>query len=159
MEYASFLVGGHLFGIPVLLVQEISKPLRLFPVPGQDPKVAGLVSLRGRTAVALDVRRFLLDDDAASPPRSRKFYVLETEESLSREARELGLEAHSETIVLIVDEAQGILDGEKLEFHPPPAHVREEYIDGVMKSESRLMTLISVPRLVKDLMVPQEESP
>jgi chemotaxis signal transduction protein len=37
--------------------------------------------------------------------------------------------------------------------------VREEYIDGVMKSESRLMTLISVPRLVKDLMVHQEESP
>ncbi|MFM8538849.1 MAG: hypothetical protein EBS51_09340 [Planctomycetia bacterium] len=160
MEYASFLVGEHLFGIPVLLVQEISKPLRLFPVPGHDPKVAGLVSLRGRTAVALDVRRFLLDDDAAAaPPKSRKFYVLETEESLSREARELGLEAHGETIVLIVDEAQGILDGEKLEFHPPPAHVREEYIDGVMKSESRLMTLISVPRLVKDLMVHQEESP
>ena len=157
MEYASFLVGGHLFGIPVLLVQEISKPLELFPVPGHDPKVEGLVSLRGRTAVALDVRRFLVDD-TAPPPRKRKFYVLETAESLSQEARELGLETHTETLVLVVDEAQGILDGEKLEFHPPPAHVQEEFIDGVMKTDGRLMTLISIPRLVKDLLAHQEES-
>lgn len=159
MEYASFLVGGHLFGIPVLLVQEISKPLELFPVPGHDPKVAGLVSLRGRTAVALDVRRFLMDDATDTAPRSRRFYVLETSDSLSREARELGLETHTETLVLVVDEAQGILDGEKLEFHPPPAHVREEFIDGVMKTDGRLMTLISIPRLVQDLLVHQEQSP
>jgi purine-binding chemotaxis protein CheW len=159
VEYASFLVGGHLFGIPVLLVQEISKPLELFPVPGHDPKVAGLVSLRGRTVVALDLRRFLVDDAATPLPKSRRFYVLEKEESLSREARELGLETHAETLVLVVDEAQGILDGEKLEFHPPPAHVREEFIEGVMKTEGRLMTLISVPRMVKDLLVREEESP
>jgi len=158
MEYASFLVGGHLFGIPVLLVQEISKPLEVFPVPGHDARVAGLVSLRGRTAVALDVRRFLLDGPSLAAPRSTKFYVLETADSLSQEARDLGLEAHAETLVLVVDEAQGILDGEKLEFHPPPAHVPEEFIDGVMKTEGRLMTLISVPRLVNDLLATREET-
>lgn len=157
MEYASFLVDGHLFGIPVLLVQEISKPLEVFPVPGHDPRVAGLVSLRGRTAVALDLRRFLLDQAAPAAPRGCKFYVLETTDSLPQEARDLGLEAHAETLVLVVDEAQGILDGEKLEFHPPPAHVPEEFIDGVMRTDGRLMTLLSVPRLVKDLLAPRKE--
>lgn len=158
MEYASFLVDGNLFGIPVVLVQEISKPLDLFPVPGHDPRVAGLVNLRGRTAVALDLRMFL-SPGASRDEGRRKFIVLETTEALPPEVRRLGLESHHEPLVLVVDEVQGILDGEKLEFHPPPAHVRDEFVDGVMKVGDQLMTMISVPSLVGDLLPSPEDKP
>ena len=158
MEYASFSVDGNLFGILVVLVQEISKPMEVFPVPGHDPRVAGLVNLRGRTAVALDLRVFLSGPASADAGR-RKFIVLETTDALPDEVRELGLESHREPVVLVVDEVQGILDGEKLEFHPPPAHVREEYVEGVMKVGERLMTMLSVPSLVGDLLSSQEEKP
>lgn len=158
MEYASFLVDGNLFGIPVVLVQEISKPLDLFPVPGHDPRVAGLVNLRGRTAVALDLRMFLSPSALGNDGR-RKFIVLETTEALPEEVRKLGLESHHEPLVLVVDEVHGILDGEKLEFHPPPAHVRDEFVDGVMKVGDQLMTMISVPSLVGALLPNSEEKP
>jgi chemotaxis signal transduction protein len=160
MEYAAFLVGGHLFGIPVMLVQEIGKPLEIFPVPGHDPRVAGLVNLRGRTAVALDLRRSLLGPDHGYAPGDRgKFIVLETTDALPAQAREMGLDSHREPLVLIVDEMQGILDGARLEFHPPPAHVAERHVEGVMKVGDRLMTLISIPRLLEDLLPHKEDLP
>jgi purine-binding chemotaxis protein CheW len=158
VEYASFSVDGNIFGIPVALVQEISKPLDLFPVPGHDPRVAGLVNLRGRTVVALDLRMFL-SPCAGEGGGRRKFIVLETTESLPEDVRKLGLESHHEPLVLVVDEVNGILDGEKLEFHPPPAHVRDEFIDGVMKVGEQLMTMISVPSLVRDLLPSPEDKP
>lgn len=160
MEYATFLVGDDLFAIPVALVQEIGKPVEIFPVPGHDPRVAGLVNLRGRTAVALDLRRALLGPEV--PPRTCgrcKFITLETTATLPREALELGLDSHRETLVLVVDEVHGIVDGQRLEFHPPPAHVSERHVEGVMKMGERLMTLISIPRLVEDLMPRKEEQP
>lgn len=160
MEYATFLVGEDLFAIPVALVQEIGKPVEIFPIPGHDPRVAGLVNLRGRTAVALDLRRALLGNLADAIPRRRsKFIVLETTDTLSTEAREMGLDSHRETLVLVADEVQGIVDGQKMEFHPPPAHVSERYVEGVMKVNERLMTLISIPRLVEDLMPHKEDLP
>lgn len=160
MEYAAFLLEDHLFGIPVVLVQEIGKPQEIFPVPGHDPRVGGLVNLRGRTALALDLRRTLLGGDHGFAPGERcRFIVLETTGTLSEETRSLGLDTHREPLVLIVDEVQGILDGEKLEFHPPPAHVSERLVEGVMKVGERLMTLISIPRIVEDLSPRKEETP
>jgi len=160
MEYAAFLVGEHLFGIPVMLVQEIGKPVDIFPVPGHDARVSGLVNLRGRTAVALDLRRSLLGPEHGyTHADKRKFIVLETTEALPVEARELGLDSHREPLVLVVDEVQGVLDGQRLEFHPPPAHVAERHVEGVMKVNDRLMTLISIPRLVEDLLPRKEETP
>lgn len=158
MEYAAFFVDGNLFGIPVVLVQEISKPLDLFPVPGHDPRVAGLVNLRGRTAVALDLPRFL-SPQARGDGERRKFIVLETTDSLPPEVRSIGLASHHEPIILVVDEVHGILDGEKLEFHPPPAHVRDEFVDGVLKVGDKLMTMISVPSLVGALLPSPEDKP
>jgi len=158
MEYAAFLVGDDMFAIPVALVQEIGKPVEIFPVPGHDPRVAGLVNLRGRTAVALDLRRALLGPNGTGRCRERcKFVVLETTSTLSAEAIELGLDSHRETLVLLVDEVHGIVDGQKMEFHPPPAHVSERHVEGVMKMGERLMTLISIPRLIEDLMPRKEE--
>jgi purine-binding chemotaxis protein CheW len=160
MEYAAFLVGEDMFAIPVALVQEIGKPVEIFPVPGHDARVAGLVNLRGRTAVALDLRRALLGANALGRCRERcKFIVLETTSTLPKEARDLGIDSHCETLVLVVDEVHGIVDGQRLEFHPPPAHVCERYVEGVMKMGERLMTLVSIPRLIEDLMPRKEEQP
>ncbi|MCB9495688.1 MAG: chemotaxis protein CheW [Fibrobacteria bacterium] len=159
MEYVAFLVGKDLFGIPVTLVQEISKPVQIFPVPGHDVRVAGLVELRGRTIVALDLRRCLLeklpDDD---PPARRKFIVLETTSSLPHSARAMGLATHVEPLVLVADELAGIWDGEHMDFHPPPAHVPAPFVEGVVQFRNHLMTLVSIPALVDALMPQKEES-
>lgn len=160
MEYATFLVHDHLFGIPVQMVQEIGKPLDVFPIPGHDSRVCGLVNLRGRTAVALDLGRALLGKDHPSSlgPRCR-FIVLETTENLPAQAKLHGLESHPETLVLVVDEIQGIVDGDKLEYHPPPAHVSEPHVDGMMRVGDRLMTIVSISRLVAGLASHKEDHP
>lgn len=157
MKYATFFIGHHLFGIPIDLVQEIARPLPLHPIPGHDPRIAGLINLRGRTAVALDMQHCIADGPPVANLQQRaKLIILETRDGLPQEAVHMGLGAFEEPLVLVVDEMYKITAREKEQYYTTPAHVNELYVDGVMKLEQRLLTLISIPRLVDSILVATE---
>ncbi len=157
MKYASFYVGEQLFAIPIFLVQEISRPTAIYPIPGHDNRVEGLLNLRGRTAVVLNLHQCIYGaPSSGGRGLRRKLIILETSEGLPPEAIDLGIQAYEEPLVLIVDDMYKINSGEKEDYFPPPAHVNELYIDGVMKLEGRLMTLISIPRLIEDIVALSE---
>ncbi len=68
--YVTFSLGEHLVGLPVERVQEVLGALPMTPVPRADPRVAGLLNLRGQVVTGLDLRaRFALppaeDDESA----------------------------------------------------------------------------------------------
>ena len=63
-QYCTFVLDGHLFGIPVEAVQEVLREQAVTPVPLAPPEVCGLANLRGQVVTVLDLRvRLLL------PPR------------------------------------------------------------------------------------------
>ena len=157
MKYAFFYIGDHLFGIPIFLVQEISRPTAIHPIPGHDNRIEGLVNLRGRTAVVINMHQCIYGTTSpGGKGLRRKLIILETSDGLPPEAIELGIQAYEEPLVLIVDDMYKISSGEKEQYFPPPAHVNELYVDGIMKLEDRLMTLISVPRLIEDIVALSE---
>ena len=55
-EFVSVIVGGQLFGIPVLQVQDVLGPQRLTRIPLAPAEIAGSLNLRGRIVTAIDLR-------------------------------------------------------------------------------------------------------
>lgn len=67
-EFLTLTLGSQLCGIPVMDVQDVLGHEKLTPVPLAPPEIAGCLNLRGRIAIAVDVRRQLglpLAGDAA----------------------------------------------------------------------------------------------
>jgi purine-binding chemotaxis protein CheW len=152
MEYATFYVAEDLFGIPIYLVQEIARNTVVYPIPGHDSRIEGLMNLRGRTTVVINLKRCLFKSDVKTAPGHRKkMIILETQDGLPREALDMGLSAGDEPVVLLIDDVYKIIDGERETFYPPPAHVNEAYIEGIMKSDEDLISLLSIPKLITDL--------
>src|SRR5204863_8441699 len=65
IEYVTATIGGQLFGMPILRVQDVFMPDRLTRVPLAPPEIAGVLNLRGRIVTTIDMRRRL-----GLPPRS-----------------------------------------------------------------------------------------
>jgi purine-binding chemotaxis protein CheW len=55
-DYVTATVGGQLFGLPILRVQDVFVPERMTPVPLAPPEVAGVLNLRGRIVTVIDLR-------------------------------------------------------------------------------------------------------
>src|SRR5258708_35042733 len=55
-DFVSVVIGGQLFGIPVLEVRDVLASQRITRVPLAPPEVAGSLNLRGRIVTAIDIR-------------------------------------------------------------------------------------------------------
>lgn len=55
-EFVTFHIAGQLFGIPVLIVQDILLPENIASIPLAPPEVRGSINLRGRIVTVIDVR-------------------------------------------------------------------------------------------------------
>lgn len=68
-EYVTMIIGGQMFGIPVLDVHDVLGSLSLTKIPLAPPEVAGALNLRGRIVTAIDVRkRMALPEREADDP-------------------------------------------------------------------------------------------
>lgn len=129
-QYCTFLLDGHLFGVPVSSVQEVLKAQGVTPVPLAACEITGLMNLRGQIVTTMDLRtRLGLPARASEAP------------SVSVVVRT----ADGGAVSLVVDEIGDVLEptDESLEPAPDtvPAHVRDLLI-GVCKLERRLMLLL-----------------
>jgi purine-binding chemotaxis protein CheW len=160
MDYATFYVGDDLFGIPILLVQEISRLVDVFPVPGHDPRIAGLVNLRGNTNGVLDMRRCLFKNGCPeSPRRRRKLIILEPNGAIPEEYRGMGIATFRESVSLLVDDVHKIVALDEKDFHPPPAHIHDSFIDGVIRNGDQLVTMLSISRLIETILTETDTTP
>lgn len=55
-EFVTFNIADQLFGIPVLIVQDILVPEKIASIPLSPPEVRGSINLRGRIVTVVDVR-------------------------------------------------------------------------------------------------------
>lgn len=55
-EFVTFNIADQLFGIPVLIVQDILVPEKIASIPLAPPEVRGSINLRGRIVTVVDVR-------------------------------------------------------------------------------------------------------
>lgn len=135
LQYSTFVLGGHLFGIEVTQVQEVLRYQRMTPVPLAPPDIAGLINLRGQIVTALDLRSRLglpLRPDDRLP---MNVVVRTGEGSLS----------------LLVDEIGDVIEVAEDTFEAPPATLTgraRQLVRGAYKLDDRLLLVLETDQAV-----------
>jgi purine-binding chemotaxis protein CheW len=135
-QYATFLIGGHHIGVPVLDVQEVLRAQRLTRVPLANEVVEGLINLRGQIVPALDMRRLLglAAREAGAEPLS------------------VVVHAASGPVSLQVDEIGDVLELDAGTFEIPPRNLDASIralLEGVRKLKDRLLLVLEIRRTVE----------
>lgn len=144
-------ISDRRYGIPVLLVEEFFRPVPITPVPGSDPRIAGLINLRGASATVVDLRR-TLGLPERPPGETGHMLMLETADKLSPAAQAAGIAAPEDAVALLVDRVEGIVAAREGACHPPPAHVGHPFAAGVYEQDDGYVTLLSVPAIIADIL-------
>jgi purine-binding chemotaxis protein CheW len=134
-DYVTMSIGGQLFGIPVLKVQDVLGSQTITRVPLAPVEVAGSLNLRGRIVTAVDVRLRL-----GLPRRDS-----------GKQAMSVVVEHEGELYSLLVDSVGEVLSLESRDYqrNPPTLNPRlREFSDGIYRLNDSLLVVLSVSSLL-----------
>jgi len=134
-DYVTMSIGGQLFGIPVLKVQDVLGTQTITRVPLAPVEVAGSLNLRGRIVTAVDVLLRL-----GLPKRENE-----------KSAMSVVVEHEGELYSLLVDSVGEVLSLETRDYqrNPPTLNPRlREFSDGIYRLNDSLLVVLSVPSLL-----------
>ena len=134
-DFVSVLIGGQLFGIPVLQVQDVLNPQRITRVPLAPPEVAGSLNLRGRIVTAIDIRTRLGLPEIAEGKQRMSVVV------------DHGGELYS----LMVDQVGEVLSLSETAFEHNPATLDPRWREvsaGIYRLDAKLLVVLDVARLL-----------
>ncbi|KWU62081.1 MULTISPECIES: chemotaxis protein CheW [Priestia] len=135
MKIIVFQLGDEEYGISVEEVQSIEKIQHITRVPGVEEYVKGVINLRGVITPIIDLRtRFNL------------------QEQLNHElTRIIMVRLNDVEAGLIVDAANDVVDIDEKTIASVPETVEGtavEYLNGVVKVDSRLIVLLNLPKVL-----------
>jgi purine-binding chemotaxis protein CheW len=132
-KFCTFLLDGHLFGVPVENVQEVLRTQRVTAVPLAPPEIKGLLNLRGQIVTTIDLRTRL-----NLPPRD--------EESSSVN---VVVRTTDGAVSLVVDRIGHVLEPAPSTFEAAPDTVPElvrDLVDQVCKLDDGLLLVLDTER-------------
>ena len=135
-DLVSVTVAGHLFGIPVEHVRDVLPPQRLTRIPLAPPEVAGMLNLRGRVVVAIDLRRRL--GFVPAPTETQAMFVV--------------VEHEDEFYSIVVDAVGEVLQGDDGAFEGNPSTLDAAWRDlstGIYRLDGALLVLLDVARVLE----------
>ena len=134
-EYVTATVGGQLFGLPILRVQDVFVPERLTRVPLAPPEIAGVLNLRGRIITLIDMGRRLGLERV----------------TIEAQPMAIGVEAHGESYALLIDTIGEVLkldtsarEGNPVNLDPRLARVSA----GIYRLDRQLLVVLDVDRVL-----------
>ncbi|MBC8114356.1 MAG: chemotaxis protein CheW [Candidatus Saccharimonas sp.] len=154
MQIVTFASAGGVHGIPVLAVEEFFRPVPITRVPLADPRVAGLMNQRGKSATVLNLRG-CFDKPSGEPAVHPKMILLETDARLTPEAREMGVRTFTDPVVLLVDRILDIVAIDSKALQPRPAHITERFVAGVLRHGDGYVCLLDLMTLIEDILIPK----
>ncbi len=131
-QLVGFVIGNELFGVSILMVQEIIRSTPITAVPNSPDFIEGIINLRGSIVPVIDLRKrlSLYDDNTII---EEDIWIL----ILNIEGRTTGFIVDSVTQVLKINEDT---------LEPPPdivvARLESQYIRGVCKLDKDLLILL-----------------
>jgi len=134
-EYVTATIGGHLFGLPIVRVQDVFIPERLTRVPLAPPEIAGVLNLRGRIVTLVDLRRcFGLDQAEAGAA-----------------AMAIGVESRGESYGLLIDSVGEVLKLNESAREPNPINLDARLARmsaGIHRLDGQLLIVVDVDRVL-----------
>jgi purine-binding chemotaxis protein CheW len=136
LQLVVFELSGEEFGVDIMQVSEIMSIPKITRVPQAPECVKGLINLRGKIIVVIDLNRRL-----GFSPRER--------DSLSRI---IIVEVGDTTIGMLVNSVNGVLKLPLSSIEPTPdmikSKINSEYLTGVGKVGNRLLILLNLARVL-----------
>lgn len=134
-QFTTFVIAGHLYGIEVLRVQEVTGALPIAIVPLAPKFVCGLINLRGQISTAISLRE--LFKIAGEAPENQMNVVCRINDVL---------------ISFLVDSVGDVMELSANDFEHAPETVPENirhFIQGVYKTPETLMSVIDVDKIAE----------
>ena len=133
-----FMVAGELFGVDILMVQEILKDISITAIPDAPEFIEGVVNLRGNIIPIIDLRRRLkLSGIKQDKPKEIWIIIL----NVSGRVTGFIVDRVTRVIKLPIDAVK-----------PPPdmvvAGLKSDYISGVCKLEKQLLAILDFNRIL-----------
>ena len=136
-QCVTFRLNEEIYGINVMLVQEVLRVTEIAPVPGAPNYVIGIINLRGNVVTVIDTRmRFGL------PPKE-----------MDDSTRIVIIEAENQTVGIVVDSVSEVVDVYANEIETAPNVGNDEtarYIEGVVSRSEELLILVDLNKLLSD---------
>lgn len=134
-EYVTAMIGGQLFGLPILRVQDVFAPERLTRVPLAPSEIAGVLNLRGRIVTLIDMRCRLglgrREDGQA--------------------AMAVGVETRGESYGLLIDSVGEVLKLDRVAWEPNPSNLDPHLASvstGIYRLDGQLLMVLDVDRVL-----------
>jgi purine-binding chemotaxis protein CheW len=133
-----FNLGVEEFGVNIMQVQEIIRMPDITRIPRSPEYVKGVVNLRGKIIVVMDL--------------DRRFGMNETE--MTDESRIVVVDINGTIIGLVVDSVSEVirLKGSNIEQTPEiiTQKINAEYLKGVGKMDDRLLILLNLENIINE---------
>ena len=135
LQLVTFKLGNEEFGLDILKVKEIIKPVSITKIPNAPYFVEGVINLRGEVIPVISLRKRLnLSDN-----------------ELNSKTRIIVIETNKKTTGFIVDEVNEVLRIHENIMEATPelvSSVDSEYIIGVGKLDDRLLIHIDIEKII-----------
>ena len=130
-QYVTLRVDGQMFGVSVMDVCDVLRPMKVTPIPLAPAEIAGSMNLRGRIVTVIDLRTRLGLPKSATPEQMMHVVV----------------EIEKELFSLVVDSVGDVmsLPARKLEKSPPNLAAEWRGIcQGVYRLEKELLLIMDI---------------
>jgi len=134
-EYVTAMVGGQLFGLPIVRVQDVFIPERLTRVPLAPPEIAGVLNLRGRIMTLIDLRR--------------RFGLGKAGDGDSSMA--IGVESRAESYGLLIESVGEVLKLDDAAREPNPINMDARLARmsaGIHRLDGQLLIVVDIDRVL-----------
>lgn len=135
IRFATFFLEGQVFGVDILRMREVIRPVEITKVPPAESFVEGVINLRGVVIPVISLRA--LFDMPAKP--------------LGKETRIINMEIDAMVVGFIVDSIGHGYSVPANAIKPAPAvaaAVDVEYIAGIANVDDTLLVILDVDKLV-----------
>jgi len=135
IEYVTAMIGGQLFGLPIVRVQDVFIPERLTRVPLAPSEIAGVLNLRGRIVTLIDLRR--------------RFGLGERADN--EQAMAIGVESRGESYGLLIDSVGEVLKLDAAAREPNPVNLDQRLArisGGIHRLDGQLLIIVDVDRVL-----------
>jgi purine-binding chemotaxis protein CheW len=147
-QYASFQLGGRLFGLDLMMIREINRIQDITPVPHARGHIRGLINLRGQIVTILDLGVRLGLERAGILDTSHNI-ILKTNSELAAVRREGAAQQSTATdlVGFLVDAIGDVVEADDATIEPASANVSEAegvFLSGVIKTGAGLLVLLDI---------------
>jgi len=136
-QFSTFYIDGRLYGIDVMKVQEVTKPMQVTSMRTAPPFIKGLINLRGQIATAIDLRElFGLNPDSST---EKMTVVCRLEDVL---------------ISLLVDNIGDVIETVDQNFETSPLTITPKirsFMQGIYKTDDAILSIINLDNILIEL--------